>query len=36
MTNDRNEIVSYLGLLLTLTVSLVFLAQQLSSYGLLG
>jgi hypothetical protein len=36
MTDDRNEIVSYVGLLLTLTMSLVFLATQLASYGLLG
>jgi hypothetical protein len=35
MSQNRNEIVSYVGLLITLTVSLVFLAQQLASYGLL-
>jgi hypothetical protein len=36
MTHSRNEIVSYAGLLITLTASLVFLAWQLGSYGLLG
>jgi hypothetical protein len=32
----RNEIVSYVGLLITLVVSLAFLVEQLASYGLLG
>jgi hypothetical protein len=36
MSNNRNEAVSYAGLLITLTLSLVLLVQQLSSYGLLG
>jgi hypothetical protein len=36
MTDDRNEIVSYVGLLITLVMSLVFLGTQLASYGLLG
>ena len=33
---ERNEMVSYMGLLITLVVSLGFLIQQLASYGLLG
>ena len=36
MSNNSNEVLSSVALLITLTLSLVFLAQQLFSYGILG
>lgn len=36
MSNNSNEIVSYVGLWITLILSLVIFAQQLASNGLLG